>query len=109
MSPPAPKSGTLGMLQNRAGGWRPNGGLSISLGSRVWEREAGGRGLTDAGVWIGHGLERVPVEEGFAAVTVLPLGVVATVFTHAPAAAAAPHVHRHVEVTAVRVAVAVTS
>lgn len=109
MSPPAPKSGTLGMLQNRAGGWRPKGGLSISLGSRVWDREAGGRGLTDARVRIGHGLEWVPVEEGSAAVTVLPLGVVATVFTHAPAAAATPHVRPHVEVTAVRVAVAVTS
>lgn len=67
-----------------------------------------GRGLTDARVRVGHGLERVPVEEGPAAVTVLALGVVATGFTHPSAVAAAAQVGRHVEVTAVRVAVAAT-
>lgn len=97
------------MLHNRAGGWRRKGGLSVSLCSHAWDRQARGRGLTDARVRIGHGLERVPVEEGPAAVTVLPLGVVAAVLAHAPTAAAAPHVRPHVEVTAVSVAVAATS
>ena len=68
-----------------------------------------GWGLTNAHVRIRDGLKEVPVEERSAAVTVLALGVVLAVVTHAPTAAPARQVCSHVEVTAVRVAVTVTS
>lgn len=67
-----------------------------------------GWGLTKARVRVRDGRERVPVEEGPAAMAVLALGVVLAVFAHAPAGPAAGQVHAHVEVTALRVAVAAT-
>lgn len=98
------------MLLNRVGaGGACSPSETSPSASHVWKRQARGRGLTDARVRIGHGPERVPVEEGSAAVTVLSLGVVLAVLAHTPAAAAARQVRGHVEVTAVRVAVAATS
>lgn len=107
--PPPPRPLNAAKPSGGGGCLQPKRDLSIGLRSHVWKRQARGRGLTDARVRIGHGPERVPVEEGSAAVTVLSLRVVLAVLAHAPAAAAARQVRGHVEVTAVRVAVAATS